>query len=221
MKKAIHRMLIAALATTLAGSCVAATSTISERESSEGAIELSNLLPEGEGTAVVDGTPAADNPVQPSPAYESNTVRSEEAPVVSPSATEASTAQPSEVGRTDASPFNRNQGYTAGSGGYGNNGTLAGSPTPASAGAPASTGDGTGTGGSTQPPSGTVVASLPPSGPSTVPGSILDNPNALDARLQQYREQLLNEPVLPSGQHPNPAVVRRYQMVNRYTYTGR
>jgi hypothetical protein len=221
MKKAMHRMLIAALATTLAGSCVAATSTISERESSEGAIELSNLLPEGEGTAVVEGTPAADNTVQPSTAYESNVRRSDDAPAVSPSASESSIAQPSEAVRTDASPFNRNQGYTPGSGGYSNNGTLAGSPTPNNFGVPGSTGDGTGTGGSTQPPSGAVVASLPPSGPSTVPGSILDNPNALDSRLQQYREQLLNEPVLASGQHPNPAVVRRYQMVNRYTYTGR
>jgi hypothetical protein len=50
------------------------------------------------------------------------------------------------------------------------------------------------------------------------PGSILDSPEALAARLAQYRSLMLNEAVQANGMPANPAVVRRYLMVNRATY---
>ena len=50
------------------------------------------------------------------------------------------------------------------------------------------------------------------------PTPILDSPQQLAARLQNYREMMVNEAVQAASLPPNPAVVRRYLMTNRATY---
>ena len=50
------------------------------------------------------------------------------------------------------------------------------------------------------------------------PTPIVDSPEQLAARLQNYREMMINESVQAASLPPNPAVVRRYLMTNRSTY---
>lgn len=50
------------------------------------------------------------------------------------------------------------------------------------------------------------------------PTPIIDSPEQLAARLQNYREMMINESVQAASLPPNPAVVRRYLMTNRSTY---
>jgi hypothetical protein len=89
--------------------------------------------------------------------------------------------------------------------------SLAGAPA-APSGTPAS-GSGTAGGGTqgngTQSPGGTGQAS-----------SVLDSPELLAQRLAQYRQLMLNEPLGQNGLAANPAVQRRYLMINRTGYMG-
>lgn len=50
--------------------------------------------------------------------------------------------------------------------------------------------------------------------------SVLDSPELLAQRLAQYRDLMLNEPRPNGGLVANPAVQRRYLMINRSGYMG-
>jgi hypothetical protein len=50
--------------------------------------------------------------------------------------------------------------------------------------------------------------------------SVLDSPELLAQRLAQYRQLMLNEPLGQNGLAANPAVQRRYLMINRTGYMG-
>lgn len=69
-----------------------------------------------------------------------------------------------------------------------------------------------------------TVAGVSPSAPTPTAhstpaaASVLDSPELLNARLLQYRDHMLNEPLQANGLPTNPAVVRRYRMVNRSTF---
>jgi hypothetical protein len=93
--------------------------------------------------------------------------------------------------------------------------TASNSAAAASAKAPTSDTGGTAT------PTATSTATTPATTTpvaTTSPGSILDSPEALAARLAQYRSLMLNEAIQGNGMPANPAVVRRYLMVNRAAY---
>jgi hypothetical protein len=70
--------------------------------------------------------------------------------------------------------------------------------------------------GSGLPAGGAGVPSTPPAA-----SSILDSPSALAARLAQYRDLMLSEPLQPNGLPQNPAAVRRYLMVDRAGFASR
>lgn len=55
---------------------------------------------------------------------------------------------------------------------------------------------------------------------ATTPGSVLDSPEMLAARLEQYRQIMLAEQRGQNGLPANPAVQRRYLMINRSGYQG-
>jgi hypothetical protein len=61
------------------------------------------------------------------------------------------------------------------------------------------------------------TAAVTPVAQSTA-GQVLDSPDLLAARLAQYRSLMVNEAAQAQFLPPNPAVVRRYLMVNRSTY---
>lgn len=101
------------------------------------------------------------------------------------------------------------------------NGTSAGSGSTAQSG----TGTGTGTG-STGAGTGTNTAGTGTSGSGTSgTGSVPSIPSAptattaLEAKLETYRNQMLQEVV--NAQVTNPALTRRYQMVDKATYQSR
>ena len=54
--------------------------------------------------------------------------------------------------------------------------------------------------------------------PAAVDTSNADSPGVLQARLAQYRESMLNPPLLPNGRPANPAIQRRYLMVKKSDY---
>jgi hypothetical protein len=89
--------------------------------------------------------------------------------------------------------------------------SLAGTPA-APSGAPAS---GSGTSGS-----GTQGNGTQSTGGSGQASSVLDSPELLAQRLAQYRQLMLNEPLGQNGLAANPAVQRRYLMINRTGYMG-
>lgn len=56
------------------------------------------------------------------------------------------------------------------------------------------------------------------SGTVQTPTSVIDSPDLLAARIAQYRDMMLTEPRGANGLVSNPAVQRRYLMMNRTTY---
>lgn len=119
-------------------------------------------------------------------------------------------------------------GYGGGSGGFG--GGSSGSPGTIDAGTGAgSTGGGgvspaaTGTGGSGSigtGGSGTGYVNSNTNGAGTAPSAGL-SPDQLALRVAQYRDAMLNEQRGANGLVANPAVQRRYLMINRAGYMGR
>jgi hypothetical protein len=89
--------------------------------------------------------------------------------------------------------------------------SLAGAP-GAPSGTPAS---GSGTSGA-----GTQGNGTQSTGGSGQTSSVLDSPELLAQRLAQYRQLMLNEPLGQNGLAANPAVQRRYLMINRTGYMG-
>ena len=47
-----------------------------------------------------------------------------------------------------------------------------------------------------------------------------DAPDGLESRSAQYRESMLNPPLLPNGRPANPAIQRRYLMVKKSDYVS-
>jgi hypothetical protein len=106
---------------------------------------------------------------------------------------------------------------TAGTSSGGSSTTSAGNSTGASAGTTAGTSAGTG--------SSTGTATTAGTGGSTGSGSVPSVPavpptqTALETKLVQYRDQLLQE--VANAQVANPAVARRYQMTDKATFQSR
>ena len=120
------------------------------------------------------------------------------------------------------SAVNTGGGYSGGGysgGGYAGGttgGTAASSGSTASNGSTSGTGSTGSTGGASPVVSGTPV-------PTTTIGStvvpVAPTPTTpLQAKLDSYRSMMLSE--VATGQVTNPAITRRYQMINRATYQG-
>lgn len=150
MNKPIVIGLALGMALTLVGSVFAAGPGIYQREAANGAVELSNVGGEDEGSQLLMETPRPD--VKPANATRNMT---DSAAVVAPALeTQKSAAQATNL--------------------------------------------------STAP----------------VATTSSDSPEVLASRLAQYRESMLNPPLLPNGRPANPAIQRRYLMVKKSDYVS-
>lgn len=213
MKKWLQWQGIFALSFGVACGCQAAGSAIYQHQTSDGAVELSNLAADDEGQPLVA-------PADPD-AMDSQAGLAKEGARAVPGA-EGSVDSAGVAARPEnRAPINsmRSDDVAGGAPLVMNPAALSSVSSSYGGGAlPAGTGSGTQASGVTEPTSGQAVAGLPTSGSGTTPPSVLDSPAALEARLAQYRQLMLNEPLGPNGLPPNPAVVRRYLMVNRSGY---
>ncbi len=221
MNTRILRGLICSLGVGLAGICLAAGNGIYQRETAEGALELSNLTGDEEGELLV--APAAPEVTSLPAAPPTAAAR-----VLRPALQSAQQASLDTGNESDTANQQTQAAVAATPVG------VAGSPVTDSRDSMAASSamrvyPGTvstlvsGTDGSNaQAPTDTVAAVSGPSvaKPVTAPVSVLDSPTALSARLAQYRDLMLNEPLLANGQPANPAITRRYKMVNKGNYVG-
>ncbi len=197
-------------------------SGIYERATEEGSVELSNLTTEEDAQLVVEGAGTEAQGTTPATAEERGVVRSrasvddsvppsaETAPGTTNAVAERSASSAPTVGSSGG-------GFGSASLGVSPMTSLSSGDAGATAALPsASVGAGAGAGGSPAAAPGTVNTG----GPSTLPPSILDNPSALEARAQQYREMMLHAPLEANGKPANPAIVRRYLATTRSAYQG-
>lgn len=218
------RTLICAWACATAALAQAAPSGIYERATEEGSVELSNLNTEEDAQLVVEGTAAdAQTTPQNAVAEDRATPRARTAPAESvvetaAAADGAAAAQGNGAERADAATpaFGSAAGGTTAF-----NGNMGVSPMTNLGGSDVAAG---------AMPAGTQSAGqagvagqggAAGSGPTTVRPSILDNPTALEARAQQYRDLMLHAPLEADGKPANPAIVRRYLMTTRSAFQGR
>ncbi len=150
MNKPIVIGLALGMALTLVGSVFAAGPGIYQREAANGAVELSNVGNEDEGSQLLMETPRPD--VKPASATRNMT---DSTAVVAPA--------------VDA-------------------------------------------------PKSAVQATNLPTAPVATTSS--DSPEVLASRLAQYRQSMLNPPLLPNGRPANPAIQRRYLMVKKSDYVS-
>lgn len=218
------RTLICAWACATAALAQAAPSGIYERSTEEGSVELSNLSTEEDAQLVVEGTPTDAQATNASPAAEDRAAARARA-VAAESSGESAPVADSSVAAQDNGAERSGFGASALGGSAGGTTALSGN-----LGVSPLTSVGAGNDGAVSAmPVGTQsggqggVASqggAAGTGPTTVRPSILDNPAALEARAQQYRDLMLHAPLEADGKPANPAIVRRYLMTTRSAFQG-
>lgn len=218
------RTLICAWACATAALAQAAPSGIYERATEEGSVELSNLSTEEDAQLVVEGTPTDAQATTPNAAAEDRTAARART-VAADSASEAAAVADGSVAAQGNGTERSGSGSSAFGGSAGGttafNGNMGVSPMTSlgagNEGAASAMPVGTQTAGQGGVASQGGAAGT---GPTTVRPSILDNPTALEARAQQYRDLMLHAPLEADGKPANPAIVRRYLMTTRSAFQG-
>jgi hypothetical protein len=237
MRPQIFRKLLSGLGLSLSlvGAGHAASTAIYQREGTDGAVELSNVMVEEDGQVVV--APAGAEAPLAAPAPTPTGVRSLRAALKARAAAADGTADgavsasdevtdplvadgaASGVRQADAQPArdlgNADARPTASSN-YGASAYAPGAPNnPQTSGQNAND-----TVVSSGHESAAAASGLPTAAPSTAPTTVAtagppETPEALAARWAAYRDLMVLAPRLANGQAENPAVQRRYLMVNR------